>query len=221
VKRGYIFPAVMASIRGADHHGSLQAARGTKRSPQDDIRKAHREMVRKYHPDANLGDHSSEEHFREVQRAYEVLSDPEKRRKYDKRVNTSARRSSGQSRARAGTRTGSESTAPTADLSELLSKLTDHSSQRSNTHKVGSFQLRGEEVARLAKYLGVDMSRICELFRQHIEARARIAYPPTHRTCRDPHRKRDLVIRRKPGVEDTVGYQLAHHQPDAFELLRR
>ena len=139
-----------------------------KEATQDDIRKAHRELVRRYHPDANLGDHSSEEHFKEVQRAYEVLSDPEKRREYDKRLNSSARRSSGQSRARAGTRTGSESTAPSADLSELLSKLTDHSSQRSNTHKVGSFQLGGEEVARLAKYLGVEMSRISELLGKDI-----------------------------------------------------
>ena len=47
---------------------------------QDDIRKAHRKLVRKYHPDANPGDHSSEEHFRAVQRAYEVLSNPEKKR---------------------------------------------------------------------------------------------------------------------------------------------
>src|SRR5215217_9704524 len=158
----------MASIRGADHHGSLQAARGAKRSPQDDIRKAHRELVRRYHPDANPGDHSSEEHFKEVQRAYEVLSDPEKRREYDKRLNTSARTSSGQSRARAGARTGSESTAPSADLSDLLSKLTDLSSERSSPHKEGSFGLRGEEVARLAKYLGVEMSRIPELLGKDI-----------------------------------------------------
>ena len=135
---------------------------------QDDIRRAHRELVRRYHPDANSGDHSSEEHFKEVQRAYEVLSDPEKRREYDKRLNTSARRSSGQSRARAGTRTGSESTAPSADLSDLLSKLTDLSSERSSPHKEDSFQLPSEEVARLAKLLGVDMSRISELLGKDI-----------------------------------------------------
>jgi DnaJ-class molecular chaperone len=135
---------------------------------QDDIRKAHRELVRRYHPDANLGDHSSEEHFKEVQRAYEVLSDPDKRREYDKRLNTSARRSSGQSRARAGTRTGSESTAPSADLSDLLNKLTDLTSERSSPHKEGSFGLRAEEVAHLAKLLGVEMSRISELLGKDI-----------------------------------------------------
>jgi curved DNA-binding protein CbpA len=135
---------------------------------QDDIRKAHRELVRRYHPDANSGDHSSEEHFKEVQRAYEVLSDPEKRREYDKRLDASARRSSGQSRARAGRKTGGEGAAPSADLSDLLSKLNDLSSERSSPHKEGSFQLPSEEVARLAKLLGVDMSRISELLGKDI-----------------------------------------------------
>ena len=137
-------------------------------APQDDIRKAHRELVRRYHPDANPGDYSSEEHFKEVQRAYEVLSDPDKRREYDKRLNTSARRSSGKPRARSGTKTGGEGVAPSSDLSDLLSKLTDLTSERSSPHKEGSFQLRGEERARLAKLLGVEMSRISELLGKDI-----------------------------------------------------
>ena len=135
---------------------------------QDDIRKAHRKLVRRYHPDANLGDHSSEEHFKEVQRAYEVLSDPKKRREYDKRRSTTARSSSGKPRARTSRRTGGESAAPPVDLSDLVRKLTDLSSERSGGHKEGSFQLRGEEVARLAKFLGVEMSRISELLGKDI-----------------------------------------------------
>ena len=131
---------------------------------QDDIRKAHRKLVRKYHPDANPGDHSSEEHFKEVQRAYEVLSNPEKRREYDRRLGTSTGRSSGKPRARASRKTGGESAAPPVDLSEILRKLADLSSGR----KAGSSQLRGEEVARLAKLLGVDMSRISELLAKDI-----------------------------------------------------
>jgi molecular chaperone DnaJ len=136
---------------------------------QDDVRKAHRKLVRKYHPDANPGDHSSEEHFREVQRAYEVLSDPQKRREYDKRLSTSTRRSSGEPRARASRRkTGGESAAPPVDLSDLLRKLADLSRERSGGHKEGSFQLRGEEVAHLAKLLGLDMSRISDLLGKDI-----------------------------------------------------
>jgi curved DNA-binding protein CbpA len=135
---------------------------------QDDIRKAHRKLVRKYHPDVNPGDRSSEEHFREVQRAYEVLSDPEKRQDYDKRLSASARRSSAKPRARASRKTGGESAAPPVDLSDILRRLTDLSSERSGAHNEGSFQLRGEEVARLAKVLGVDMSRISELLGKDI-----------------------------------------------------
>ena len=135
---------------------------------QDDIRKAHRELVRRYHPDTNPGDHSSEEHFKEVQRAYEILSDPEKRREYDKRLNTSVRRSPGKPRETAGTKTGGEGAAPSADLSDLLSKLTDLSSERTGGHKAGSWKLPSEEVARLAKLLDVDVSHISELLGKDI-----------------------------------------------------
>ncbi len=101
-------------------------------------------------------------------RAYEVLSDPETRREYDKRLNITATRSVGKPRARAGTSTGGESAGPSADLSDLLGKLTDLSSERSSAHKEDSFGLRGEEVARLAKLLGLDMSRISELLGKDI-----------------------------------------------------
>ena len=138
---------------------------------QDDIRKAHRNLVRKHHPDANPGDRSSEEHFKEIQRAYEVLSDPEKRREYDKKRRASPTGSPKRPRASAGRRTEGESAAPPpppVDLSDLLSKLSHLSSNRSGGSKEGNFQLRGEEVTRLAKVLGVDMSRISELLGKDI-----------------------------------------------------
>jgi molecular chaperone DnaJ len=57
---------------------------GVKRSAsKDEIRKAYKRLARKYHPDLNPGDKASEEHFKQVQEAYDVLSDPKKREMYD------------------------------------------------------------------------------------------------------------------------------------------
>ena len=50
---------------------------------QDEIRKSHRKLVRQYHPDANRDNPQALEKFREVQEAYDILSDDEKRRQYD------------------------------------------------------------------------------------------------------------------------------------------
>jgi molecular chaperone DnaJ len=54
-----------------------------KKAAADDIRKAYRKLARKYHPDLNPGDKSSEDRFKNVQEAYDVLSDPKKRAMYD------------------------------------------------------------------------------------------------------------------------------------------
>ncbi|MGH7179352.1 MAG: DnaJ C-terminal domain-containing protein, partial [Tepidisphaeraceae bacterium] len=55
----------------------------TKTASADDIRKAHRKLVRQYHPDVNKNSPAATEKFKEVQEAYDVLSDKEKRRMYD------------------------------------------------------------------------------------------------------------------------------------------
>jgi molecular chaperone DnaJ len=55
----------------------------SKKASDEEIKKAHRKLVRKYHPDRNPDDAAAEEKFKEIQGAYDTLSDPEKRKEYD------------------------------------------------------------------------------------------------------------------------------------------
>lgn len=63
-----------------DYYKILGVDRNTEKT---DIRKAYRRLARQYHPDVNPGNKTAEEKFKQINEAYEVLSDDEKRRKYD------------------------------------------------------------------------------------------------------------------------------------------
>ena len=70
----------MAATDFKDYYAVLGVSRTAE---ADDIKRAFRKLARKYHPDVNPGDKTAEAKFKEVSEAYEVLSDPDKRKKYD------------------------------------------------------------------------------------------------------------------------------------------
>src|SRR4051812_45805289 len=71
---------------------SLYDTLGVKKgASSDEIKKAYRKLARQFHPDTNQGDKGAEERFKQVQTAYDVLSDPEKRKAYDRFGSTNGR----------------------------------------------------------------------------------------------------------------------------------
>src|ERR1043165_4984763 len=68
------------SVKFKDYYQVLGVARD---ASDEEIRQSYRKLARQHHPDFNPGDKKAEEKFKEINEANEVLSDPEKRKKYD------------------------------------------------------------------------------------------------------------------------------------------
>jgi curved DNA-binding protein len=68
------------AVKFKDYYDTLGVSRT---ATDDELRKSFRKLARKHHPDVNPGDKTAEDKFKEVNEAYEVLSDPAKRKKYD------------------------------------------------------------------------------------------------------------------------------------------
>src|SRR5258707_11080014 len=64
----------------ADYYKTLGVSR---EADADEIRKAYRKLARKHHPDLNPGDKAAEDRFKQVQEAYDILSEPKKKQMYD------------------------------------------------------------------------------------------------------------------------------------------
>jgi curved DNA-binding protein CbpA len=131
-----------------DPYGLLGVSRG---ASEEDVRKAYRRLAREYHPDANPGDVKAEDRFKEIQQAYEVLSNPNKRREYDQRSRpTSKKRRSGSSTKRArGSRKTSGSASGGRDGGQEIN-------WQLNVEGV-------EDIARISRILGMDITRLSKL----------------------------------------------------------
>src|SRR4051794_17744598 len=69
------------AVKFRDYYETLGVPRT---SAEGQIRQAYRKLARKFHPDVNPGDKSAEEKFKDINEAFEVLSDEKKRREYDR-----------------------------------------------------------------------------------------------------------------------------------------
>jgi curved DNA-binding protein CbpA len=145
-----------------DPYESLGVPKG---ATGDDIRRAYRRLAREHHPDANPDDPAAEESFKEIQRAYELLSNPAKRGAYDDKSSRLSPR-----RKRAGRTAGS------INLSDSVAKSTNVSGTRTSGHGKVEWQLGGEDLVRISKALGVDLTRLSELVGEHLQVSAKVSF---------------------------------------------
>ena len=75
-----------------------------KSASQDEIKRAYRKLAKQYHPDMNPGDKTAEQKFKEVNEAYDVLSDDDKRGKYDQYGHAAFDPAAGGARVKEGTK---------------------------------------------------------------------------------------------------------------------
>jgi DnaJ-class molecular chaperone len=163
-----------------DPYRMLDVARA---ATDDDIRKAYRQLARKHHPDANPDDPHAEERFKEIQQAYETLSNPKRRLAYDEGYRPSPQRRAASPRVATGGGPRGRTSGP-VDLSGLLRK----SGSVSGGQREINWQFRVEDiedVARISKILGVDLTRLVKLAGKDVRMKASASFENGGATSRN------------------------------------
>lgn len=132
-------------MAGKDYYEILGVKRG---ASEKEIKQAYRKLARKHHPDVNPGNKGAEARFKEINNAYEVLSDPEKRKKYDLYgENWQQAEQYAQTRARAGDftgRTGANGFGSGLDLDDLIGGIFGGRGGRARSRRGSDLEYRAE-----------------------------------------------------------------------------
>ncbi len=127
-------------MNGKDYYSILGVS---KTATQNEIKKAYRKLARKYHPDLNPGDKTAEQKFKEIQEAYDILSDPKKRAQYDQFGSVGDFGSTGYSRANTGGFEGFDfSDFGETSFSDIFENIFNIGTKR----KTSSKAIRGEDI---------------------------------------------------------------------------
>ena len=167
-----------------------------KKASQDDIKKAYRKLAVKYHPDKNKDNKSAEEKFKLINEANEVLSDPEKRKKYDTLGENWRQYEQAGSRPSGGPRSGNGRSGPftyEGDFGDIFGEGGGSGFSDFFEQFFGRGATGGGRAGRSAHFKGQD-------YRTDMEITLEEAYHGTHRLIQLEDEK--LRISTKPGVHD-------------------
>ena len=104
----------------------------------EEIKRAYRKMARKLHPDLNPGDKEAEAKFKDLNEANEVLSDPDKREKYDKFGQYWDRPGYGEAPPQRGANVGGEDFSQYGDFDSFINDLLGRSGRRTSSHRTAT-----------------------------------------------------------------------------------
>jgi len=167
-----------------------------KKASQDDIKKAYRKLAVKYHPDKNKDNKSAEEKFKLINEANEVLSDPEKRKKYDTLGENWRQYEQAGSRPSGGPRSGNGRSGPftyEGDFGDIFGEGGGSGFSDFFEQFFGRGATGGGRGGRSAHFKGQD-------YQTDMEITLEEAYHGTHRLIQLEDEK--LRIATKPGVHD-------------------